>query len=197
MDGEELTRRLFLQGSGSVASATALRTLVPGLAGLFTAACTARDETAPFLVLGVDEARELAAIAARIIPTTETPGATEAGVIYFMDRALDSFMASQLQFIRDGLAGFSAPIAAQYPGAERFSDLSNADQDGYLHTVEDTPFFGACRFATLMGMFGMSSYGGNQDNVGWKLVGLIPGQHAHQPPFGYYDAQYRDGESNG
>ena len=38
-----------------------------------------------------EEAAEVEAIAARIIPTDETPGAREAGVIYFIDRALVTF----------------------------------------------------------------------------------------------------------
>lgn len=197
MRDDELTRRGFLQASTSMAGVSTLRTLLPGLAGVFTAACGARDEAAPFQVLSNDEARELAAISARIIPTTDTPGANEAGVIYFVDQALNGIFASELQSIRDGLAEFQAPVAATFPGAERFSDLSEADQDRHLKAMESSAFFQMYRFATLMGMFGMSSYGGNRDNVGWKLVGLTPGQHAHQPPFGYYDAKFREGESNG
>jgi hypothetical protein len=40
----------------------------------------------------------------------------------------------------------------------------------------------------------MSSYGGNKDNVGWKLLGLDGLHHGYQPPFGYYDAEYMEGK---
>lgn len=194
---ERFNRRLFLQGSGSLASVSAWRYMLPGIAAVSQAACSSRDEAAAFEILGRDEARELAAISARILPTTDTPGANEAGVIYFVDKALGNFMAPQLDFLRAGLAEFLAPVPANFPGAQRFSDLDEADQDRHLATREQTPFFGLYRVMTLMGMFGMSSYGGNRDNVGFKLVGLVPGQHAHQPPFGYYDAQFREGASDG
>lgn len=175
----------------------AWRALLPGIAAVAQSACSARDEGAAFSILDNAEAREFAAISARILPTTDTPGATEAGVIHFVDQALGDFMAPQLDFLRSGLATFQAPIPAGFPGAARFSDLDEPDQDRHLATQDNTPFFGFYRVMTLMGMFGMSSYGGNRDNVGTRLVGLVPGQHAHTPPFGYYDAQYRDGDSRG
>lgn len=172
-----------------------LRTGLPGLMALSASACTARDKTKQFENLNVAEARELDAIAARILPTTDTPGAREAGVIWFMDQSFGSFMKGGVDMVRGGLAAFQAGIPEAFPGATRFSDLDEDDQDGYLKTQEDTGFFGTVRFLTLAGFFGMSSYGGNRDNVGWKLLGL-DGQHAWQPPFGYYDAEYQKGESN-
>ena len=106
---------------------------------------------------------------------------------------MGDFMAPQLGFLRGGLSGFQDGIA----GGEAFSSLDEDQQDEYLGSQEQTPFFGFVRLLTLMGMFGMSSYGGNRDQAGWKLLGLDPGQHAYQPPFGYYDAEHRKGESNG
>jgi gluconate 2-dehydrogenase gamma chain len=197
MNKEEQNRRWFLQGSGALAGTSALRFALPGLAALSQAACSARDEGAPFATLESAEGRELEAIAARILPSTDTPGAREAGVIWFFDKALGGFMADQVDFLRTGLAGFQAPVAAAYAGAERFSDLDDADQDAYLGSQEQTPFFGLVRFMTLAGMFGMSSYGGNKDGIGWKLLGVDPHQHGYQPPFGYYDAEFRRGVYNG
>jgi hypothetical protein len=193
------SRRKFLTGSGSMAALVGsplLRAGLPGLIALSASACTARDQAKQFENLKPAEARELEAIAARILPTTDTPGAREAGVIWFMDQSFGSIMKGGLDMVRGGLAGFQAGIAETFPGATRFSDLDEDDQDRYLKTQEDTGFFGFVRFLTLAGFFGMSSYGGNRDNVGWKLLGL-DGQHAWQPPFGHYDAEYQKGESNG
>lgn len=197
MNDKALSRRLFLQMSGSFSGATALRAGIPGLAALFQAACSARDNGAAFEVLNAAEARELEAIVARIVPTTDTPGAREAGVIWFIDKAFGGFMAENLDFLQSGLVEFQAPIAAGFVGAERFSDLAEADQDQHLATQDETPFFGFLHLLTMMGMFGMPGYGGNRDYVGWKLLGLDPHQHAYQPPFGYYDAQYRKENGNG
>jgi len=50
-----------------------------------------------------EEALEFDAIAVRIIPTDETPGATEAGVIYFFDNVLGDRREEELAQLRDGL----------------------------------------------------------------------------------------------
>ena len=73
---EHLSRRLFLQSAGALTGSTYLRILAPGVAAISQAACSARDQGAAFEVLVGPEARDFAAIAARIIPTTDTPGAT-------------------------------------------------------------------------------------------------------------------------
>jgi hypothetical protein len=191
------SRRSFLAGSGSLAALAGspmLRAALPGLVALSTAACTARDQDAQFEVLTAPEARELEAIAARILPTTDTPGAREAGVIWFMDMSFGTIMKEQLAFARSGLAEFQSGVPDAFPGATLFSDLDQDEQDSYLESQEQTGFFGFVRFLTVAGFFGMSSYGGNRDNVGWKLLGLDGQHHAWQAPFGHYDADYQQGE---
>ena len=110
-DRNVVSRRRFLQSTGSMTTAGYFRLLAPGLAAITQAACTARDEAAPFKVLGAEEARDFAAIAARIIPTTDTPGATEAGVIHFFDNAFAAEMGGMLDTARTGLAEFNAALA--------------------------------------------------------------------------------------
>src|SRR6516164_11532532 len=56
-----------------------------------------------FEVFTSEQAREVEAIAARIIPTDELPGATEAGVVYFIDRALKTFASDNLPRYQTGL----------------------------------------------------------------------------------------------
>jgi hypothetical protein len=187
MNVDKLTRRLFLQGS---AGAAFVRTGIAGLLAIAESACTARDESAAFETLSADEAREFEAIAARILPTTDTPGAREAGVIWFMDKAFGSFGAEYYADAKQGLAEFQAAIPESFPGAQKFSDLDEADQDRYLQTQQGSEFFRLMRTSTIMGFFSMSQYGGNRDDIGWKLLGLPAGHAAWQPPFGYYDAEY-------
>ena len=197
MSSEALTRRLFLQGSGTVLGTAMMRAGVPAFVAASQAACSAKQEAASYRTLTGAEAREIIAIAARILPTTDTPGATEAGAVYFFDTAFSTFFAEMAEPARQMLAGFQSGVAARFPGAERFSDLNEADQDAYLRSVEQTPFFQGARFLTMAGVFGMSMYGGNRDNVGWKLVGMDGPPHAWVAPFGYYDARYMEEQQGG
>ena len=135
------------------------------------------------------EAADVEAICAQIIPTDATPGAREAGVLLFVDRALGSFYAPQASAFRSGLAGFQSACRAWRPEAGAFASWPAPQQIEFLHTVDRTPFFDALRLLTVIGMFSMPSYGGNRDGIGWKLLGFED-LHAFQPPFGHYDRDY-------
>lgn len=142
----------------------------------------------PFRTLTPDEAAELSAVASRIMPTTDTPGATEAGVIYFIDRVLGAEAKSALPMMRAGVVDLQRRAARRKPGSKSFAALAAADQDAILLDVEKGAFFQAMRFATMVGMFGDPVHGGNRDHVGWKLIGF---EHkaSYKAPFGYYDAE--------
>ena len=197
MLSEDLTRRLFLRGSGTLVGTAMMRAGVPVFIATTQAACTSRDEAAEFENLSLAEAREITAIAARIIPTTDTPGATEAGVVYFVDRSFGTYLAGAKDELLRQLTEFQSGVAENYAGAGLFSDLDEADQDAFLRSREQYPFFDEIRTLTIRGIFAMSSYGGNRDNIGWKLVGMDGPPHAWTPPFGYYDAEYLMEHGNG
>jgi len=186
MSNSNNSRRSFLQNGVALAGGSWLRFSVPGIAALAQAACAAKEEARPFTTLSEAEALEFEAVAARILPTTTTPGAREAGVIWFFDQTFASFNSGNLEFARGGLAGFQGAIAA----GTLFSELDEASQDAHMKTQENTPFFELMQFMTICGFFGMSKHGGNQDDVGWNLLGVDPNLHAHQSPFGYYDAEF-------
>ena len=90
------------------------------------------------------ELADVDAIAAQIIPTDATPGAREAGVALFIDRALATFFGRMAPDFRRQLAAFRLRCQAQYPDAPSFAALSHEQQIEFLHAVERTPFFGAC-----------------------------------------------------
>jgi len=181
--------------SGALAGSSLLRISAPAAIALAETACTAREEAAPFQTLTGAEARELEAVSARILPTTDTPGAREAGVVYFFDTVLGDQMAGQLNAVRALMGQFQGGIEGRFPGAKTFSDLSDTDQDAWLADNDKTPFFFMIHALTMMGFFAMSRYGGNKDDIGWKLIGF-EGRGPNQPPFGYYDALYMQGEQN-
>lgn len=191
-----VTRRRFIGGTGAAAGGAMARLSWPAVLAAAQAACTARDEGAEFRTLTAAEAREIEAFSARILPTTDTPGAREAGVVYFFDNVLGDQMAGMLDGIRGTLPAFQAGIGERFPGAEVLSDLDAADQDAWIAQNEDAPFFGMARTLTLIGFFAMSKYGGNRDNIAWKLIDF-DGHGAARPPFGYYDAEYTEAKEDG
>jgi len=188
-DRPSLSRRQFLQSTGTLSGASYLRLAAPALIGIAESACTAKQESAPFKVLADLEADDFSAIAARLIPTTDTPGASEAGVIYFFDHAFAGKMSSQLEGARAELATFNAALSNAYPGAARLGDISEHDQDAFLMTQESSPFFSLMWGFTMLGFFSMSKYGGNRNNIGWDLIGFDGDHGAWQYPFGHYDAE--------
>ena len=163
---------------------------LPAILATSAVACKAREEGGPFKVLTASEAAEFEAMAAQIIPSGDSPGATEAGVIHFMDAALADVRSDALGPMRQGLAELRASIRNTYD-SESFAGLDHEQQVAALRAIEDTPFFGSIRFLTLAGMFSHPSYGGNRDETGWKLIGF-DGQRPSQPPFGHYDAEYAE-----
>jgi gluconate 2-dehydrogenase gamma chain len=139
--------------------------------------------------LSQSELADVDAITAQIIPTDSTPGAREAGVALFIDRALATFFGRLAPDFRSQLAAFRLRCQAQFPAVSCFAALTQEQQIEFLTSVQRTPFFERMRLLTLVGMFAMPKYGGNRDNIGWKLLGFQD-QHAFTPPFGYYDRDY-------
>ena len=173
-----------------------LRLSGAALAAVTQAACSAKQAADPYQVLQDDEARDFIAIAARIIPTTATPGATEAGVIYFFDNAFATLWPERLATARQGLAEFNASLSAAGHAAA-FHELTDDQQDDFLRSQERGSFFGMLREMTIMGFFAMSSYGGNKDHVSWDLIGFKGHNGGWSYPFGYYDAEHARENADG
>ena len=190
MTKQPLSRRAFLRAVSDSAQGSLLVLSIPALALAGKEAAAAMEEERPFTTLNVDEAAEFAAIAARIIPSDETPGATEAGVIYFMDNILGDSRPEILPTLRQGLGELLMLAGALY-GSPAFHALTAEQQDSLLQRIEDTQFFNTMRYLTLAGTFASPAYGGNQNLVGWQLIGFED-RHVWRPPYGYYDADYME-----
>ncbi|MCW8845856.1 MAG: gluconate 2-dehydrogenase subunit 3 family protein [Gammaproteobacteria bacterium] len=186
------SRRQFLKSSSSAVGITLAGINLPALLSIGTAAAQARDQAEALHTLGAQEAADLEAIAAQIIPTDETPGAREAGVIYFIDGAMAGMFAHALPELRDGLAALNRKVPGDDQG---FANLGSDEQVALLRREESSGFFGLVRFLTLAGMFSLPEYGGNRDHIGWKMIGFDH-RHAWSAPFGYYDAHYAEGGSD-
>lgn len=139
-----------------------------------------------------EQATEIESVAAQIIPTDDTPGAREARIVYFIDRALMTFDKGRQPVYTQGLKDLQARTRELSPGANKFSDLSSAQQIKLLAAMERTDFFAQVRLHTIVGFFANPAYGGNYDKSGWKLIGFDD-KFAFEPPFGSYDRNYKGG----
>lgn len=191
MSHSRFNRRQFLSSSASLAKGSLLVLSVPAIVTACREASESRQQQAAFANLGAEEAAEFTAIAARIIPSDDKPGATEAGVIYFMDNVLgDPEREPVLEALRDGLRELKYQVATEYNLAF-FVELDGQQQDELLRANERTAFFNTMRYLTIAGTFSLPEYGGNRDNIGYNIIGFEnPGGWA--PPFGFYDADYRE-----
>jgi gluconate 2-dehydrogenase gamma chain len=158
---------------------------------MLAAACWAevlRAQTQQFTYFDPATAAEIQAVAGQIIPDDETPGADGAGVIWFIDRALAGYDADNRELYKRGLAEMQSKRTEMFPGSSSIARLSKDQQIQLLRSTEKTEFFQMVRYHTILGFFGHPKYGGNRDQVGWKLIGVEYAMQ-YQPPFGYYDAE--------
>src|SRR5262249_15223315 len=99
-------------------------------------------------VLSAAQAEVIEALAARILPSVDgKSGAHEAGVVYFIDRALATFNADLKKLYADGIANLNRRAARRWKAA--FAALTAAQQDELLHSIEKTLFFKAARLHTI------------------------------------------------
>jgi len=209
---DNLSRRDFLSRGSAAVSAVWLSAHWPAIVAAAEHAHRAAKSSAPpkFQFFTPEEAVEIDAIAARIIPSDETPGAREAGVVYFIDRALTTFAVDDQKTYREGLPGLQLRVRELFPSVEKFSSATPEQQDQILHSLDEqtgparrhsrpggasSSFFQAIRVHTIVGFLVEPDSGGNRDGVGWKVIGRDP-EHMFQPPFGYYDKDYAGWQPN-
>ncbi|MEK6320701.1 MAG: gluconate 2-dehydrogenase subunit 3 family protein [Acidobacteriota bacterium] len=193
MDNKDTSRRLFLirslTGVGSAWLALRLPEIVSAQEHAHHAAQSA--ESARLEFFSPEQAAEVEAIAAQIIPTDDLPGAREARVIYFIDRALSTFDKDKQQEYAKGLKDLQATQKKMFAKFAKFSELSSDQQITLLKKIEKTEFFNLVRTHTVMGFLIDPEYGGNFNRVGWKVIGFQD-QFNFKPPFGYYDREYKE-----
>jgi gluconate 2-dehydrogenase gamma chain len=178
-----LTRRDWILGTAAASAWAAIAS-----AHQHAQTAVASPSSTAFGYFDPTTAQDIAAIAARIIPSDDGPGATEAGAVYFIDRALQTFAADQQTPYREGLADLKVRRERSFPTSTSFSGLTIAQQNHLLQSIEGTDFFAILRQHTVLAWLGSPDYGGNRNTVGWKYIGFDD-RGAFSPPFGYYDGE--------
>jgi gluconate 2-dehydrogenase gamma chain len=186
------SRRSFLLSSGSLVTTAWIAANWAGIAQAAHHADESLSAPAPvgFQFFSPAEAADVEAIGAQIVPSGKTPGAREAHAVYFIDRTFATYFGPMGVEYRKGLGDFQGKFHAGHAGVSSFAAADAAAQIEFLKGGDTTPFFETTRMLTILGMFTSPKYGGNFQGIGWKVMGFAD-QHAFQPPFGYYDAEYQ------
>jgi gluconate 2-dehydrogenase gamma chain len=189
MNAGNASRRQFLLGSASGLSSAWLALRWPGIlaAQAHAQRATASGQPVPFQFFSADQAVEIEAMSAQIIPGDDTPGAREARVVYFIDHILTTFDRDKQPAYTQGIKDLQHKTHELFPNTNRFSSLTPAQQIQLLTAIEKTQFFETVRLHTIMGYLSRPEYGGNHDQAGWKLIGFQD-EMTFDPPFGYYDS---------
>jgi len=165
---DRVTRRKFIQ----VATAAAAGSMV----------CCANRKS-PWRFFTLDEAQTADAICERLIPADRDPGASDAGVVNFLDTQLMGPYKRFRASYRQGLKGIDGTSRQMY--GRRFTDLDAEKQDAVLTKLErgaaegeawkeisSKDFFALILGHTMQGYYGDPRHGGNRGRASWKMLGL-------------------------
>ncbi len=140
----------------------------------------------------------MAAFTERLMPgAPDKPGASDTGVLNYIDLALAGAYSDLQDFYRRGLAQLDAYCRKTHNTS--FQHLNAAQQDEVLAALDEgkatgftwptaQDFFNTVRTHTMEGMFADPLYGGNKDFAGWRLVGF-PGAQAIFTPIDMQSTQ--------
>ncbi len=152
------------------------------LAGVLRAQPTAAGATAKPQHLNAQQFAVAAAAAERILPRTDTPGATDVGVPAFIDLVVGEYMTPDEQrMFKNGLAEVEA--AGRTAHKAGFAALTSAQQDAVLKRIaeasqkKEKSFFHQLRELTLLGYFTSEQIGKNvlhYDPIPGKFQADIP-----------------------
>lgn len=119
----------------------------------------------------------------QIIPRDDTPGATDAGVIHYIDRQVSTRLAQHQLAYREGLQAFARSCEAAHKAP--FEKLPVADKIAFMKRVESgkapewsaksvqqQSFFRMLVDHTMQGFYGSPKHGGNRDYVSYRMLGL-------------------------
>jgi gluconate 2-dehydrogenase gamma chain len=153
-----LTRRQFLAAGAMGGAALA-------------AGCAVRQR-GNWDFLSDDQARTLGAICDQIVPADAFPGATQAGVLTYIDRQLMRSYRRHRNTYQDGLEQANA-LSRKLFGKD-LAALTWQLQLDVVSAIEqqNRPFFDLVRNHTMEGYYGSPRHGGNRGAVSWRMLGL-------------------------
>lgn len=149
--------------------------------GMLVALSCSKHETSPYAFFTMAEARCIIAICEQIIPADKDPGATDAGVINYIDRELIQFHKGHQKLYRNGLAALQA--SCKELNGKLFEELGFEEQTEFLKDMEksklpkehwgdtkQTAFFQTIRKHTIEGFYSNPQHGGNKDYTSFIMM---------------------------
>lgn len=134
--------------------------------GAATAAAAA--PASDFVFFTPSQAALVTIVAEQIVPADQDPGATDAGVVYYIDRQLAGPLSQFAPVYRESLASL-----------EPLRNMAFAAQTDFLKAVERNEhgesaarLFNVIIDHTMQGFYGAPSHGGNRGDVSWKMLGI-------------------------
>ena len=179
-----LDRRDLLAGASALFGVELVAPLAKALAAEAPAGAMAPGFAATHTVLTSDQRSLVAAIAERIIPATDTPGAIAAGVPAYIEMMLaDWYEPTDRNDFMNGLGVFEGHSRVQF---ERpFAGLAAEEQDLVLTLAMEgkisglsSSFFEHCRQLTIMGYYS-SEIGCKQERIYVPVPGRYDGKYPY------------------
>jgi len=168
---KELNRREFI---------TALGMMYGSL--LVVPSCTPSSVKEGYQSFTKDEADCLVALCEQLIPADEYPGATQAGVIHFIDKQLKKRFPNEIVLFKNGIAMLQAWCKTTYN--QPFEKLDSATQIAVMQKMEKNEiavasmdissgaFFSKLLARTMQGFYGSPRHGGNKDYISFRMMRL-------------------------
>ncbi len=160
---------------------------------LFFPSCL--KQTSAFRFFTPEEARCTVAICEQIIPKDGSPGATDAGVVHYIDRQLSGVFRYNQETYRNGIKNIQDYCSRKF--GKLFENLSFGDQTKLLQLLESNrlataewpggkpaEFFDLVRAHTMQGFYGSPIHGGNKDYLSFEMLRidypLVIGQNRYR-----------------
>ena len=198
LDSSQGPRRLEVSRRDAIALASlAFGGTVTGVGGAMLVGRIDRSAAGGWRFFTPDEAALVEAVAEQIVPADQDAGATDAGVVFFIDRQLAGPYQRFQEKYRQGLRCLTFTSLQMF--SKPFEALAWDDQTQLLKTMEagrapqepwDDPsakeFFDLLRDHSLQGFYGSPRHGGNRGYVSYKMLGLeyprVLGQNRYPDP---------------
>ena len=128
------------------------------------------------------EADCLIALCERIVPADDYPGATDAGVIHFIDKQLHLRFPEEKELFRKGIESLQTWCNTKYN--RNFEELNTDLQINTLQmmeknempqeqwTISPKKFFDLLLDRTMQGFYGSPRHGGNKNYMSFKMLKL-------------------------
>jgi gluconate 2-dehydrogenase gamma chain len=137
----------------------------------------------PLQTFSREDARLVEALCNQVIPADDTPGAKQAGVLYYIDRQLAGPLRRFQAAYRDSLPQLRN--ACRDRTDRDFADLAFSEQTKFLQDLEAghvqklDSFWRLVIDHTMQGFYGSPAHGGNRDEASWDMLGIREVMEGH------------------